>query len=291
MHEVFAGVRLWQLAKLNKLPEHAKFNGHRLFGKDRWDACWKEAKDRDPRDNLQQLCYSILHSSGFEDDKGDDVRTVANMEMGTILYCDERLRYAAAWPLYVEDARRPDCMAGVEQAFDVVLEYADGKLIRYAGTIDGSVIKVATGHQFLEENKTAARLDRGWRAAFDMSHQVTGYMACSTVVFGKPIMRARVSGLKIKLTHKGEDFYVAEVQRDAAAIMHWGNYVRTVVDLFDEPFAQNYEDAPRFTHSCNRFFRPCSLLTFCADTPEGRKEQWKQMVPSELSPTEYAIAE
>lgn len=290
MHEVFASIRLWQVKCTHKLPQHAEVNGIRLFGKDRWTEINKAAKSKDQRENLLEMAYAALHTSSFEDSDTDETRTRANMELATTVYADERLKWLMNWPIYIEDGKDPNSMCGVEHAFDVVITYGDNKKIRYAGTIDGCVVKTQTGTLHLEENKTAVRLDVGWRAAFEMSYQVTGYNACSTVLYGKPVFKSRITGLKIKPSGRHDDIWVAELSRDAASIVHWGSYVRTMVEL-SEKFIDDVEHAPRFTHSCNRFFRPCSMLTFCTDTPQGRVEQWEQMVPSDLSPTEVAVGE
>jgi hypothetical protein len=99
---------------------------------------------------------------------------------------------------------------------------------------------------------------------------------------------ARVYGVKIKPTYKGEDVVIESVDRNNESIAHWAHWVRVCVDTFDM-YKDEYEYAPRFTHACNRFFRPCSLIPFCADTPQGRKEQFEQMVDASMSPSERAI--
>jgi hypothetical protein len=271
------------------LSDHAKVVANKIFGKSRWDAIVKDCKGAtDEREHLMQMCFSVLHSSGWDDNPDDRNRTLANMEQSTICYVDERLPTMDLWPLYVEDERNPACMVGIEQAFDIVLEYDDGTLIRYIGTVDGLVKKVSVDKWFLDENKTASRITDGWRLSFDMAHQVTAYCAASTTVFGFPVFNARVTGNLIKPTGKGEDVYPIEVSRDEYAIRNWASWVYHTVRMFDA-YKDDFELAPRYTHSCNRYFRPCSLLPFCCDTPEGRLEQFNEMVPVEPTPSERAI--
>jgi len=290
MHQMFAAVRIWQLHHIQGLDKHAKFTGERIFGKKRWAKCWKEASQKDNRENLMQLAFAVLHSSGWEDDLGDSVRVMSNMELASIVYIDERLPYMDGWPIYVESKDDPSKPIGIEQVFDMVLLYSDGKEIRAIGTIDGLVEKALTNERFLDENKTASRLDAGWRASFDMSHQVTWYCVACTVAFGFQTFKSRVTGLKIKPTNKGEDIYVLEpIERTEASIQHWAHWLRYQVELF-ERYQKDFEHAPRFTKSCNRYFRPCSLLSFCCDSPEGRQEQWSQMVEPDKSPSERAIS-
>lgn len=292
MHQVFAAVRIWQLKEVQKLPKHALSVADRIFGRQRWLKCLEDVDhELDAREQLQQLTFAVLHSSEFFDDPSDNIRTLSNMEMACIVYVDEQLSKLDSWPIWVADKKKPNCAVGIEQVFDVVLTYSDGKIIRFIGTIDGLVIdEFRNNRPTLDENKTASRLDDGWINSFDMSHQVTGYLACGTATFGFPIWHSRINGLKIKPSNRGEDSYTKIVSRDADAVLHWARWVRYTVDLF-ETFERDFENAPRFTHSCNRYFRPCSLIPFCCDTPDGRAEQWEQMVAVEGSPSERAVRE
>ena len=291
MHQVFAAIRCWQLWKVQGLKEHAYEAANRVFGKERWSHLVGEIPTGyDDIDALKQLAMSTLHTSGFDDDPSDNTRTITNMELASMVYIDERMPYFANWPVWVADPKDPRAPVGIEQVFDVMLEYEDGYLIRFIGTIDGIADNARNTGFLLEENKTAARLDDAWRFSFDMKFQPTGYMAAGMALFGIPITNARVYGLKIKPTHRGEDFHALPVSRDASAFLHWGNWVRYNENLLRR-YATNWEFAPRFTHSCNRFFRPCALIPFCADTPQGRVEEFERMVPAEPSPSERAISD
>jgi hypothetical protein len=291
MHQVYAGMRIWQLEYIQKLPNHAREVAHRIFGQERWNKIQAEMDNSLPkREHIQQLAFAILHSSEWYDDPNDQIRTMTNMELSAIYYIDERLEYMENWPIYVEDKKKPKARVGIEQTFDVCLTYDDKRVIRYIGTIDGLVQKAHTEEWFLDENKTASRLDDGWRNSFDMRHQVTGYCAASTAVFGFPIFKSRITGCKVKPTNRGEDVVTVEASRDEHSIRHWAAWVRHTVDMYDQ-YKDDYEHAPRYTHSCSRYFRPCSLLPFCADTPEGRKEQYEQMKEADLSPSERAVQE
>jgi hypothetical protein len=295
MHQVFAAVRVWQLSRVQKLDVHAQAVGKRIYKSARWNAIWNRCMTQtDERDQLLELCFGVLQTSGWKDDDKDQTRTMTNMELASIIYVDEHLPKMENWPIYVEDAGNPQSVVGIEQVFDVVLTYEDNKEIRYVGTIDGLVTKAATGNYHLDENKTASRLGEGWRNAFDMRHQITGYCAASTSVFGfdKPVYRSRVTGLRIKPMNKGEDIYPFEpIERTWDAIQHWATWVRELAETY-ERYEGDFEHATRFTHSCNRFFRPCSLLGFCADTAEGRQLAFNDlMVKADPSPSERAVSE
>jgi len=290
MHEVFAAVRIWQLSDKQGLNKHATATAERIFGRKRWNDCVNEVDaGLDDRERLLQLTFAILHSGEFYDDPSDDIRTIGNMEMATIVYVDEQLPKMENWPIWVADKKNAGGPVGIEQVFDVVLVYDDGRTIRYIGTLDGLVLdEYRSKRPTLDENKTASRLDDGWIASFDMSHQVTGYLACASTYFGFPIWNSRIQGLKIKPAHRGDDKYVKLVSRNANNVRAWASWVRHTVELF-EAYRSDWENAPRYTHSCNRYFRPCSLIPFCSDSPDGRVEQWAQMETPAGSPSERAV--
>lgn len=243
-------------------------------------------------EHLTELAFALLASQGWKDDPNDKNRTMANLQMTAIRYCEQRLGDMERWPIYVEDENDPKCQVGIEQNFDVVLSFEDGKKVRYIGTIDGLVKNERTGNErwFLDENKTANRLSEAWRQSFDMSHQITGYCAASTATFGFPVMRNRVTGSKLPPSNSVEDVSVIEpVERDATYIHRWAQWIRSMSETFDK-YRDNWEYADRYTHSCMRYFRTCALLPFCCDSPEGRQESfYKQMVPADETPSERAI--
>ena len=210
------------------------------------------------------------------------------MQMASIHYIDERIPHMDTWEIYVKNKKDPKSQIGIEQVFDVVLEYSDKHKIRYIGTVDGLIWNIHKEKYYIDENKTAARMDKGWRLSFDMKHQPTGYCAASTTIFGFEVLNVRVTGSKIKPVNRGEDVHVLEISRTADDIHHWGNWIRFVVDLY-EKYEHHFEQAPRYTHACNRFFRPCSLLAFCGDTSQGRIIQYDEMVPIDPSPSEKAV--
>lgn len=263
----------------------------------KWATILKEwdTRSKDARDNLLALCFATLHNIGWEDDPKDEVRCMTNMELAAITYVDERFEYLESWPVWVADKKNPKCLIGIEQVMDVVLEYADGYKLRYIGTVDGLHLDVGQKMRpTLEDNKTAARMDQAFRQAIHMKHQFTGYMACSTTLFGFPVFHGRVWGLKIKRTQTGENCLSLPIERDYDAVTKWASDMRWMKENLHDPFQGNYgyESAPRFTHSCNRYFRPCALIPFCGDSPEGRRVSFdKEMVAVEGSPSERAVME
>jgi hypothetical protein len=121
------------------------------------------------------LAYDIIHSSGFKDDPGDQIRTLNSMELAAIQYIDSTMKYMDNWEIYVKDKDDPQSYVGIENVFDVILTYDDEKQYRFIGTLDALTLdKGRNSRPTLEDNKTAARLDDGWKAAFILSHQVSG---------------------------------------------------------------------------------------------------------------------
>ena len=136
MHEMFAAVRIWQLSEIQKLPDHAQYTGKRIFGAARWNKCWKHCVSyTDEREQLMELCFSILATAGWKDDENDRTRTMTNMELATIVYIDERLYGMETWPIYVEDVSNPQSMVGIEQVFDVTLTFGIVKSLGISGPL------------------------------------------------------------------------------------------------------------------------------------------------------------
>jgi hypothetical protein len=298
MHSVFAGIRLWQLAHIQKLPDHAMFHAQRIFGPEKLEVLMNKdifnlKNDTDPREQLVEMSFDLIHMSGYYDDPKDNVRTLTNMESAAINYVDEYLPLMENWHVYVEDKRIPSSTIGIELATDAILTYSDGTSIRYIGTADAVLESLLRGGNdrglYVGENKTASRLDDSWRMAFEMSHQVTGYNAIISARLGRPVYQSKIFGLRLQPGQ--QDTYESfEPQiRTPTMIQVWARWVYEGVKLYDR-YGEDFEKAQRLTHSCNRYFRPCALLTFCADTPEGRISQMADMIEGDMSPSEQAIA-
>lgn len=280
MHDVFAALRLWQLLRLQNLPEHFAYHGKRLFGEDRFANTFFERADR--QDEALAFCFEILNTTEYVDDPTDRIRTMANMEETTIRYVQDMLATAERNPIWV--AGGPTDPVGIELPFDLVIDNE----IRYIGTIDG-IAQRADGTRRVEENKTASRLDEAWRNSFDVKAQPTGYMvAASLIAGGEPITSARVIGVKVKQTRSHEDMQTFVVERETDHFNAWHRTLRFVHEL-----ALRYEstplEAPEFTHSCNRYFRPCAFIPLCSSTMEDQIATFETMVETPLSPSEEAI--
>lgn len=281
MHDVFAGFRLWTLFRYQSLPEHFKFHGKRLFGLQRFTNCWEERKE--PEDELLAFLFNLLNTSGFYDDPDDKIRTMSNLETSTIFYVRRLMSTIEKNPVWVQDRNDPSSLVGIEVPFDIVIN----EELRVIGMIDG----IADRGEYVrpEENKTASRLDDAWREAWRVKHQVVGYKVATGVVTARPINdETRIIGMKLKQTRSHEDMVDFTEYRDVDAVADWERtlyFIHEVVSKYrDAPL-----DAPMFTHSCNRFFRPCGFVDLCSGSRDDQEDILASMEQTDLSPSEQAI--
>lgn len=298
MHEVFAAVRLWQLRKQlevdNILDEQRTqlywYHGERLFGKDKFANMLEMIREgEDDRTNCLNFCLQALYDSGFYDDPSDRRRTMSNLEEAAILYID---KYDFnRMPIWIRDINDPRSDVGIEIAFDLVIEFEleldDGSRVqrqyRFVGKFDG--IHTRDGAVVIGENKTASRLDEAWRMSFTMSSQVTGYALAASVWTGEPVSRAVVFGTQIPLpkAYDLSGIIQEHVRRESFHFARWFDWFLHTVELA-ERYSHNPTDAPRYTHSCNRYFRPCAFIPFCDSDDEEQKLIISEMETEEWSP-------
>ena len=135
----------------------------------------------------------------------------------------------------------------------------------FTGRVDGVHWRDDTRSEIsIEDDKTASRLDDAWRMAWSISHQMTGYCLAAGALLKQPVLRGVVRGLSIPVP-KTYDYggCVAEpILRNEQNFMEWAQWVLHVA-LTTEPYLGSPENAPKFTHSCNRYFRPCPLIPYC----------------------------
>lgn len=288
MHDVFAAVRLIELLEKQKLEEHFKFHGERLFGPQRFEAMnFYLDSSEDERTRHLNYAFEALHSSGYYDDPNDKKRTLANMEACTIAYYD---RYEfGRYPIWIQDENDPSALIGVEIPFDLVVEFVDTndtcRLYRFTGKIDG-LHHMDNENRALnvQENKTTSYLRPDWPEQFSMSHQVTGYCVAASTIADQPCEHAFVRGLQIPLKQlHGESVCREPLFRDADKIKKWFQWFKHTVDIYEQ-YKDNIIEAPIYTHSCNRFFRTCSFLAFCDSPCEDKEQILSEMVDEEWSP-------
>lgn len=294
MHEAFSVIRLVQLGFTQGKMDHMHYHGGRLFGLDRWRAIADTFNPADASITLRNAAMECLATAGYVDDPWDKKRTYVNLETSLIYYAQrwDSERY----PVWMRDANDPMSDVGVEIPFGVKVtpythytaerassdEYKLPSFI-YTGRIDGLHVD-RSGDLLIQENKTASRLDDAWRMAFDMSHQVTGYTVAASLFSGQDVSRGLILGLTLPLPRYAHDGLALEQVRRADFMKaRWLDWLEYTVGIHDQ-YKDNILAAPQHTHSCNRYFRPCSMIPFCATDDDDRKDILAQMVTEEWSP-------
>lgn len=284
-HEVYAAVRLWQL-RGEGLRSHFEFHGTRIFGSNRWDNLCSKIKDgTDENTNLLNFALEALYSGEFYDDPNDRNRTVTNIEEGCIAYID---RYDWTRPVWVQDRENPECRVGVENAFELVIEFDGVPTMRFTGRMDGiHTQEVANrGNIIAKENKTGARLDDAWLESFILATQVTGYCVAASQFTGQPVTECCVIGQAIPIPKNVENGIRRNfVSRNEYDFERWFKWLWHTRELYlkykDDPI-----NAPQYTHSCNRYFRLCSLMPFCYEERDEKQEVLDRMIIDEWTPLE-----
>lgn len=287
-HEVYAAIRLLDVFEnQGATNELWQYHGKRLFGLSRHEEMMQEynsVKDEDERTRIMNYALTALYNSGFYDDPRDKRRTVANIEEACIAYID---RYE--WGknhIWIRDNTASSDI-GVEVPFDIVLSFltASGNThdYRFTGKIDG--IHYRKDRLTVAENKTASRLNDAWSTSFEMSHQVTGYALAASLWCGEPVYNADIYGMSIPLP-RGYDYggIVREpVTRTDEHFAHWFRWFWHTVGIWHQ-HRDDIINAPRYTHSCNRYFQPCSFIPFCAAPDAEKEEIMSEMETDEWSP-------
>lgn len=288
MHEVFSWVRLCTLSRqLTELhgADHAyhafMYHGDRLFGYGRLLAILSVVeKESDAVAYAKAGAIAVLNSSGYYDDPRDKRRTLTNMEESALVYID---RWRWDQPVWMRDPADTHSDVGIEIPFDMVVELEGRRTFRLTGRIDG--IHTHFDGLRLHENKTAARLNDAWQMSFNMSSQITGYCVAASVFAGQSITRADVIGLSIPMprTYEYGGYLRDTYNRHDYHFERWLHWLDHTIAL-DEQYTNNPYDAPRYTHSCNRYFRPCAFIPFCDAGTDEQHEIVAEMVHDEWSP-------
>lgn len=262
-HHVFAAVRLWGIRDNKEIFER---EGIRLFGDERFNVMKSASEKFISEDELLQrraFCLQALYSSGFTDDPSDKNRTMSNLETVCCAYIDR-------WNYERKVAILPD-RVGIEMKFDLVITNTlTGWRARFIGTLDALHERIdgATGF-IVHENKTASRITDAWATVFKMSHQVTGYNIAASTITKTPVMETLVFGTQIPLNMR-EPVRIEPALRENHHIDQWLKWFQWGVNAF-ESARQNPADAPKFTHSCGRFFSECKFMPYCAGDADEKK--------------------
>lgn len=288
MHQAFAAIRVWQLGVTQGLRDHAMAAALRIFGKDcTADLYGTQRPENADIANLRNFALQALYNSGYIDDPNDKRRTMSNMEATLIAYVDQW--DLQRFPVWIENVNKPTSTIGIEMPLDIVLtfHYSDGttRQLRYIGRMDGIHTDPRRNLAVIvHENKTAGRLDDAWRMSFHMSHQVTGYCAGGSVITRSGCGSGLVLGAQIPLPKQYSSGIVTErVPRGPHMFDKWFRWIDHTVDI-EEQYLPDPIHAPKLTHSCNRYFRPCAFIPLCTDDEEGMRATLEQMISEEWNP-------
>ena len=291
MHDVFAWIRLCTLG--NQLEDRTDgfvdellaYHGRRLFGEARYNQIRDEIRNaEDLLDATKRGAIAVLDTSGFYDDPRDRRRTLSNLEECAYAYIG---RWRWDHPVWMRDDSQPTSDVGIEIPFDVVVEVDGLDLLpfRLTGRIDG-IHWDGLGRLTTHDNKTASRLGDAWSQAQEISHQFTTYSVAASVFTQAVVANCDVLGLAIPLPKSYDygGFDRVSMTKEHHHIKRWIRWLVHSVSMCRQ-YANDPFNAPMYTHSCNRYFRPCPLVPFCdADEEEQRRILNDEMIVSEWSP-------
>jgi hypothetical protein len=283
-HDFFAALRWWSLreravAAPSWLIQH--------FGEERAGSMLTVPQDSDRVNNAQLFALDALHTSGYYDDPSDRRRTMANMEASCLVYADRY--FQSDLPVFFDASIT---MPGIEVPFVLEVErWRDGDYNAdrryYCGRIDGIHTMGQEGEFIVAENKTAARLSDVWRMAFAISHQVTGYCIAASALLGADVSNAIVMGVQIPLPRDVFDGVSFElVTRTESDKLRWCEWFFHSVDQH-ERYIPKPLDAPRYSHSCNRYFSACQFIPYCALERSEQDRAILDMRIDEWSPLDH----
>lgn len=312
MHDVFACLNLFQVGLWQNLPEHMHFHAELLFGKERWQYIWKEAckgKDTIAVDDItafERAIFACIGSSEFYDDPNDKNRTVSNLEHCSLELLQYYLINLVDLPIYIADKKDASKPIGIEMSLDAVFELRDWEAafdhdleipnepelktyqtVRCIGLADVVYQNPETKAISLGEYKTSSSMNDAWRMAFDTRHQITLYNALlqahfgyqqsfNTILIGSAIP---VRSTSIPVQH----FQVDRDQENVHELLRTFIFTQGLINIYKERPLQT----PMFTHSCNRYFRPCSMLDLCVAAKEDQYVMLDAMIDAPtLSPSE-----
>ena len=295
LHDVFATFNLIVMASEPKhnLFDHADFHGEQLFGKDRWDELSFTETVSDDKKSLdrkfEQIGYDVIGTSDFYDDPNDRNRTTANLEMCMLelsMFFQTHMRR-----IYIGDYKDPTKPIGIEQSIDVIFEITDDQEqifeIRFIGLADAVYQKIVNDPIILGEYKTTSRINDGWIDSFKTRHQQTGYLAGLSAYFPKVSEDFYLIGSTIPVRTTQQAVQQRVYFRDDEHIIQFLNMAMFAKDVLEKYQDGKALEAPMFTHSCNRYFRTCSLMDLCTGSFEDQVHMYNEMeIVDEKSPSE-----
>ena len=294
MHEVFAWVRLCQLAyqTFNKYRSEERqamweVHGQRVLGNCLWEDIEQQYVpnlDDNFHDYVKRGALLVLENGDFYDDPSDRRRTISNMQECALAYIDRwNFNTNNVW---IRNANNLTDDVGIEIPFDLCcnIQLVDYALnFRLTGKIDG--IHQQGDRVILHENKTASRLNDAWLMSFYLNTQPTHYMIAASCFTNSRIDTAKILGITIPLPKQHNMGGIVEevVTRKNYHFDRWTQWLVHTIELYNK-YKNNPIDAPKYTHSCNRYFSACSFIPFCDNEDDDQREILSEMITEEWSP-------
>jgi hypothetical protein len=259
-------------------------HGSRLFGDERFEQIQTAIQSAD---DLIDMCrrgsVCVLDTSGYYDDPRDKRRTLNNMEECIYAYIN---RWNWDHPVWRRVRDDPYSDVGIEIPFDVVVSISGMDILefRLTGRIDGIHFN-GRSELTVHDNKTASRLNDAWSMSQAINHQYTGYTVAASVFTGEQVTRADVIGLAVPLPRAYDfgSFMREPMVRYDHHYKRWLDWMVHTVKMARQYEGDPYR-APKYTHSCNRYFRPCAFIPFCDADDEEQHVIVEEMEFSEWSP-------
>ena len=269
----------------------------RIFGANRADGMIDELRKMEHEDLVTQaehFCLSALDTSGFYDDPSDNKRTIANLTTTCLAYLSKWKWDAPIWVELNESKPAETRLIGVELPFEMVISYTmlDGSIRNYkfCGKLDG--FQKRKRGWCIEENKTTSRATESFIECFDMASQITGYFIAGRLALqqdgtDETVVAALLHLAPIPLPKSYSavnNIGTYPVMREDHHFEQWLDDFLYTATMYEE-YKDNPFDAPKFTHSCSRYFTTCMFFYICiADKETQRDIVENQMETKEWSP-------
>jgi hypothetical protein len=303
-HEAFAATRLgdlyWNGADFYEQGEawcrnKAVRRSIQLHGEKRTESWLAQMnKGEDIERSIMLGALDMFESTGYYDDPDDKRRTIANIEETIIAYVS-RYPLGKIMCVVTTDAMGREFI-GVEMPVDTHLRIEDQTRqqnvheYHFVGRVDGVMWHDRSKRRIdIEDDKTAARLNDAWHESWKINHQPTGYCAAISAILDTDIRTGTIRGASIPLpkTYDYGGIVSAPFTRTDQQFDEWADYVIHVMGILEQ-FGPRPLHAPRYTHSCNRYFRPCNYIMFCDSPTEERAAMYNEMDDEVWNPLDGA---
>jgi hypothetical protein len=200
-------------------------------------------------------------------------------EWGTVQFTDDHRTVMRAWEAfdkYVKEFGRDNhehkqTLGMAEGAplveIALVLQWPEIPL-PYVGKID-RVIRLLNGEIYVNDHKTASRMDASFFRGFEMSPQMLGYTKLVSMMINERVEGVMVNAYNVTPTGKSDRFERQYIQLPPARVEHWATVtlpaqMRAIIRSHqDDDWQQNHT-------SCTTKYGLCPYFDVCT-SPEKRR--------------------